>query len=52
MSENWMRSNCQLVLNEAGLGSDLCSLAKAVEYSYKTPVIDIESELFLNNAER
>ena len=51
MSENWMRSNCQLVLNEAGLGSDLCSLAKAVEYSYKTPVIDIESELFLNNAE-
>jgi hypothetical protein len=28
---------------------DLCSLAKAVEYSYKTP-IDMESECCLNNA--
>ena len=48
---NWLRSNCQLVLNEAGLGSDLCSLAKAVEYSYKTSEIDMESERYLNNAE-
>ena len=48
---NWMRSNCQMVLNEAAFGSDLCSLAKAVEYSYKTPDIDMESELYLNNAE-
>ena len=48
---NWLRSNCQLVLNEAGLGRDLCSLAKAVEYSYKTSEIDMESELYLNNAE-
>ena len=48
---NWLRSNCQLVLNEPGFGSDLCSLAKAVEYSYKTPKIDLESELYLNNAD-
>ena len=51
MSGNWFRSNCQLVLNEAGFGSDLCSLAKAVEYSYKTPEIDMESEYYLNNAD-
>ncbi|MBO7068863.1 MAG: hypothetical protein J6W52_09350 [Bacteroidaceae bacterium] len=50
-SGNWLRSNCQLVLNEAGFGPDLCSLAKAVEYSYKTPKIDIESELYLDNAD-
>ena len=50
MSGNWLRSNCQLVLNEAGFGPDLCSLAKAVEYSYKTPEIDMESEFYLNNA--
>ena len=48
---NWLRSNCQLVLNEAGLGSDLCSLAKAVAYSYKTPEINVESGLYLNNAD-
>ena len=51
MSGNWLRSNCQLVLNEAGFGSDLCSLAKAVEYSYKTPEINVESEFYLNNAD-
>ena len=51
MSGYWLRSNCQLVLNEAGFGSDLCSLAKAVEYSYKTPEIDMESERYLNNAD-
>ena len=49
-SGNWLLSNCQLVLNEAGFGPDLCSLAKAVAYSYKTPEIDMESELYLNNA--
>lgn len=49
-SGDWFRSNCQLVLNEAGLGSDLCSLATAVENSYVTPEIDLESELYLNNA--
>ena len=46
----WLRSNCQLVLNEEGFGSDLCSLAKAVEDSYKTPEINMESNLYLNNA--
>ncbi len=51
VSGSWLRSNCQLVLNEAGFGSDLCSLAKAVEYSYKTPEIDMESERYLNNAD-
>ena len=50
MRGNWLRSNCQLVLNEDGFGSDLCSLAKAVDDSYKKS-IDIESELYLNNAE-
>ena len=48
---SWLRSNCQLVLNVEGFGSDLCSLAKAVEYSYKTPEIDLESERYLNNAD-
>ena len=47
----WLRSNCQLVLNEAGFGPDLCSLAKAMEYSYKTPEIDMVSESYLNNAD-
>ena len=50
MSGNWLRSNCQLVLNESAFGPDLCSLAKAVEDSYKTPVITVESEYYLNNA--
>ena len=49
-SGDWFRSNCQLVLNEAGLGSDLCSLAEAVEKSYSTAEIDMESEFYLNNA--
>ena len=49
-SGGWFRSNCQLVLNEAGLGSDLCSLSKAVEMSYATYDIDMESEFYLNNA--
>lgn len=51
LSGNWLRSNCQLVLNEAGFGTDLCSLAKAVEDSYKTQQIDMRSEYYLNNAE-
>ena len=49
-SGDWFRSNCQLVLNEAGLGSDLCSLAQAVENSYAAYEIDMESEFYLNNA--
>lgn len=50
-SGNWLRSNCQLVLNEAAFGPDLCSLAKAVAFSYKAPEIDMESELYLNNTD-
>ena len=49
-SGDWFRSNCTLVLNEAGLGTDLCSLAEAVEKSYATSDIDMESEFYLNNA--
>ncbi|MBQ9524311.1 MAG: hypothetical protein IJR69_04240 [Bacteroidaceae bacterium] len=49
-SGSWFRSNCQLVLNEAGFGSDLCSLSEAVEKSYATYEIDMESEFYLNNA--
>jgi hypothetical protein len=50
MSDSWLRSNCQLVLNQAGFGSDLCSLAKAVEESYQKP-LNMESEYYLNNAD-
>ena len=49
-SGGWFRSNCQLVLNEAGFGNDLRSLMQAVENSYAVNEIDIESELYLNNA--
>ncbi len=49
-SGGWFRSNCQLVLNEAGFGSDLCSLYEAVEKSYQSADIDMESEFYLNNA--
>jgi len=49
-SGGWFRSNCQLVLNEAALGSDRCSLYEAVEKSYQTAVIDMGSEYYLNNA--
>ena len=49
-SGDWFRSNCTLVLNEAGLGSDLCSRYEAVEKSYTTAEIDLESEYYLNNA--
>ena len=49
-SGGWFRSNCQLVFNEAGFGSDLCSLSEAVEKSYATYEIDMESESYLNNA--
>ena len=46
----WFRSNCQLVLNEAGFGDDLCSLAKAIETSYIVNDVDMESDYYLNNA--
>ena len=38
------------MLNEAGIGADLCSLAEAVENSYVSTDIDWESEYYLNNA--
>ena len=46
-SGGWFLSNCQLVLNEAGFGSDLCSLSEAVEKSYATyePEFGINKEL-------
>ena len=50
-SDYWLRSNYQLVLNGEGFGSDLYSLAKAVEYSYKASQIDMESEHYLNNTD-
>ena len=49
-SGDWFRSNSQFVLNEAGFGSDLCSLAEAVEKSYSVADVDMTSELYLNNA--
>ncbi len=49
-SGDWFRSNCQLILNEAGFGNDLCSLTKAIELSYAAYDIDMESEFYLNNA--
>ena len=49
-SGDWFRGNCQLVLNEDGFGSDLCSLAEAVDKSYVASEIDMESEFYLNNA--
>ena len=49
-SGDWFRSNCQLVLNEAGFGSDLCSLQQALDSSYKVNEIEVESEFYLNNA--
>ena len=38
------------MLNEAGFGSDLCSLQQAVDNSYTVNEIDMESEFYLNNA--
>ena len=46
----WYRSNTNLVVSEAALGSDLCSLMDAVDRSYSGSDIDLESEYYLNNA--
>ena len=40
--EEWFYSNAQLVLNLAGIGPDLCSLAKAIRCSYAKANIDME----------
>ena len=45
----WLRSNCQLVLNEEGLGSDLTSLMDAAS-AQEVVEIDVDNEQFLNNA--
>ena len=48
--DKWLRSNAQLVIDEAGFGSDLCGLWTAVEQSYVAAEIDVDNEAFLNNA--
>jgi len=46
----WMRSYCKLVLSEAALGADICSLGTAVDKSLQTSELVAENELYLNNA--
>ena len=46
----WYRSNAQLVISEEALGSDKCSIMDAVNESYSGGNVDLESELYLNNA--
>lgn len=47
---SWMRSYCKLVLSEAALGTDYCSLGTAVDRSLQTSELVAENELYLNNA--
>lgn len=47
---DWLRSNSELVISEEALGSDKISLWDAVETSYNSDTLDVESELYLNNA--
>jgi len=42
---------CALGKIDGSFGLNLCSLAKAVEYSHKIPKIEIESKLYLENAD-
>lgn len=46
----WWRSNCKLVINEDVIGSDLMSLAGAVDASLSTNEIYSDDDLYLNNA--
>lgn len=48
--DEWLRSNATLVISEANIGSDLCGLWTAVESSYQSDDIDVDSEYYLNNA--
>ena len=48
--EDWLRSNANLVVSEEACGSDKCSLWDAMETSYQSGSIDLESEHYLNNA--
>lgn len=46
----WFRSTCQLALSEAGLGADKLSLLDAAENADAAVPIDLDSEMYLNNA--
>ncbi len=48
--DKWFRSTCQLALSEDGLGNYKMSLMDAAEGSNQATPIDVESELYLNNA--
>lgn len=48
--KRWLRSSCQLVLNEAALGNDLMSLGDAVDTSLATNTIITDADEYLNNA--
>lgn len=48
--DEWLRSNAELVVSEDALGSDKCSLYDAIASSYSADSVDMESELYLNNA--
>ena len=48
--DKWFRSTCQLALSEDGLGNYKMSLMDAAEESNQATQIDVESELYLNNA--
>ena len=48
--DKWLRSNSQLVLSEAAIGTDLCSMGDAINHSYAAEEIDLESDYYLNNA--
>lgn len=50
VSGNWLRSNSTLVLSEDAIGSDLLGLWDAASQSYTGGELDVESELYLNNA--
>ena len=49
-NDDWLRSNCKLVISEDVLGSDKNSLMGCVETYGQTTAIDVESEFYLNNA--
>ena len=46
---DWLRSNAKFVISEAAMGSDCCSLMDAAATD-GTKTLDLENELFLNNA--
>ena len=47
---DWLRSNAELTVSEEACGSDKCSLWDAIGGSYSADSVDLESELYLNNA--